>query len=210
MGLPALTARQKEVLDFISAQVQRHGYAPSMREIGERLGISSTNGVSDHLKALERKGYISREADKSRALRVARLGAGAAQTAPTLVPLLWRVAAVEPIVAEEQALGHFHMDPALLGTSKRVFMLKVAGDSMIEAGILDGDYVFVKRQAHAERGEVVVAMLDGEATVKRFERTADAVRLLPANARLRPMVIAHDALARLQILGVVAGIYRRL
>ena len=228
MPLEALTERQQEILDFISKEIQRNGYAPTIREIGEKLGIRSTNGVNDHLKALERKGYIRRQKDKSRTLRLARAPAvpalsavagGAANTdvvralMPSSnlvsVPILGRVAAGEPILAEEQALGRVQVDSFLIGTNKKVFALKVVGDSMIEDGIHDGDYLFVKKQSVAHPGEIVVAMIEGEATCKRYYPEGDRIRFQPANARLKPIYVTKDEFRETSILGVVVGVYRR-
>ncbi|MBI5498123.1 MAG: transcriptional repressor LexA [Deltaproteobacteria bacterium] len=217
-----LTDRQQEILDFIQHETMKNGYAPTIREIGERLGIRSTNGVNDHLKALERKGYIRRDKDKSRTLRLTRHpastppgadGAIRALTPPSpllSIPILGRVAAGEPILAEEQALGRVQVDSFFVGTTKKVFALKVVGDSMIEDGIHDGDYLFVKKQAHANKGEIVIAMIEGEATCKRFFPEGDRVRFQPANARLKPIYVSRDQFRETQILGVVCGVYRQV
>ncbi|MEW5854946.1 MAG: transcriptional repressor LexA [Myxococcota bacterium] len=215
-----LTERQQEILDFISRETNKNGYSPTIREIGERMGIRSTNGVNDHLKALERKGYLKREADKSRTLRVLKSGHGAVDAAPVRaltpqnnllsIPLLGRVAAGEPILAEEQALGRVHIDSFFIGTTKKVFALKVVGDSMIEDGIHDGDYLFVKKQPVAEAGDIVVAMIEGEATCKRYFPEGDRIRFQPANSRLRPIYVNRDDFRETSILGVVVGVYRQV
>jgi repressor LexA len=227
MAHEPLTERQQEVLDFIAKETERNGFSPTIREIGERLGIRSTNGVNDHLKALERKGFLTREKDKSRTLRLTRpvsspggrLPAAAARTDVVRsivpqsnlvsVPILGRVAAGEPILAEEQALGRVQVDSFLIGQSKKVFALKVVGDSMIEDGIHDGDYLFVKKQSVAHSGEIVVAMIEGEATCKRYFPEGDRIRFQPANARLRPIYVHKDEFRETSILGVVVGVYRR-
>jgi repressor LexA len=220
MPLDPLTERQQEILDFIGREIQKNGFPPTIREIGERLGIRSTNGVNDHLKALERKGYIRREKDKSRTLRLTRPQPGGAasdnvvraifpQNNLVTIPLLGRVAAGEPILAEEQAMGRVQVDSFFVGTSKKVFALKVVGDSMIEDGIHDGDYLFVKKQPSANKGEIVVAMIENEATCKRYYPEGDRIRFQPANARLKPIYVHRDQFRETQILGVVVGVYRR-
>ena len=167
-GKEPLTDRQKAVLDFIGCSIESRGYPPTLREIGEHMGIRSTNGVNDHLKALEKKGYLERENLKSRALRPISLE-GAGPTGHMIeVPLLGRVAAGEPILAIEQAEDTVKVDRFFLGASKEVFALKVKGDSMIEAGIYDGDFIFVRKQLSANKGDIVVAMINDEATVKYF------------------------------------------
>src|SRR5262249_2106770 len=125
------------------------------------------------------------------------------------IPLLGRVAAGEPILAEEQAMGRVQVDSFFVGTSKKVFALKVVGDSMIEDGIHDGDYLFVKKQPSANKGEIVVAMIENEATCKRYYPEGDRIRFQPANARLKPIYVHRDQFRETQILGVVVGVYRR-
>jgi len=215
-----LTDRQQEILDFIDRESAKNGYSPTIREIGERLGIRSTNGVNDHLKALERKGYIRREKDKSRTLRIlkpshhhgvdATVRALTPVTTTLSIPILGRVAAGEPILAEEQALGRVQVDSFFIGTTKKVFALKVVGDSMIDDGIHDGDYLFVKKQPHANKGDIVVAMIEGEATCKRFFPEGERVRFQPANARLKPIYVHRDQFRETSILGVVCGVYRQV
>src|ERR1700754_1387838 len=157
-GMEPLTDPQKQALDFISRYIMSRGYPPTLREIGEHMGIRSTNGVNDHLKALEKKGYLEREDLKSRALRpISTEGAGPTGNMVE-VPLLGRVAAGEPILAIEQAEDTVKVDRFFLGPSREVFALKVHGDSMIEAGIYHGDFIFVKKQLTANRGDIVVAM----------------------------------------------------
>ena len=203
-----LTDRQLEVLRFIANEIEERGYPPTIREIGEALDIASTNGVNDHLKALEKKGYLQRDPAKSRALiptSQARdvLGTGAdnvfslaarrdARRPSRLVeiPIVGRVAAGQPILAQEQLEGTVHVDSFFLGTTKKVYALRVQGDSMIGDGILSGDYIFVKKQLQADEGEIVVALIDDEATVKRVYFEGDRVRFQPSNpahgAHLRP------------------------
>ena len=156
----ALTARQQQALDFISYCLRERGYPPTLREIGEHMGIRSTNGVNDHLKALERKGYLEREELKSRALRPIDFEpAGQAE-----IPIVGRVAAGEPILAQEHVIDRVKVDRFFLGAvqAREVFGLVIQGNSMIEDGIHDGDYIFVRKQNTAEQGETVVCMVEGE------------------------------------------------
>ncbi len=215
--LPELTDRQREVFAFIQERIRAWGYPPTIREIGEELGIRSTNGVADHLKALKRKGYLTHEGMKSRTLRPTRTRSGGAIRAvlpsggPTVsIPLLGRVAAGQPILAEEQAEGTVVVDSFLVGDTKKLFALKVVGDSMIEDGILDGDYIFVRKRSHADAGEIVVVMIDNEATVKRFFPEGDRIRLQPANSAMQPIIVKAADFRETQILGVVVGVYRKI
>jgi repressor LexA len=208
-----LTDRQKAVLEFISRSIERRGYPPTLREIGEHMGIRSTNGVNDHLKALEKKGYLEREDLKSRALRPISMD-GAGPTGNVVeVPILGRVAAGEPILAVEQAEDTVKVDRFFLGPSsatREVFALKVKGDSMIEAGIFDGDFIFVKKQLTAHRGDIVVAMINDEATVKYFYPEGDQIVFKPANHRLQPIVVRKREWKSVNLIGLVVGVYRRL
>ena len=215
-GKEALTDRQKAVLDFISRSIEKRGYPPTLREIGEHMGIRSTNGVNDHLKALEKKGYLEREDLKSRALRpISPIHGGASEGAgPTgvmvEVPILGRVAAGEPILAVEDAEDTVKVDRFFLGATKEVFALKVKGDSMIEAGIFSGDYIFVRKQLTAQRGDIVVALIGDEATVKYYYPERDYVRFQPANAQMAPILVRATDFKPTMLLGVVVGVYRRL
>jgi repressor LexA len=217
-----LTERQEEILSFIKRSIVEQGYPPTIREIGEHFGIRSTNGVNDHLKALERKGYLMRGELKSRALsvvegaRMPRLSrrepaAQAANDDSIEVPVIGKVAAGEPILAQENITDHVRIDSMLLGESgKRVFALRVTGDSMIGDGIFDGDYIFVRKQLQAEAGEIVVAMIEDEATVKRFYPEGDRIRFQPSNPRLKPIYVNRDDFRETQIIGVVVGVYRKM
>jgi repressor LexA len=223
-----LTERQLEVLRFIARQIEDAGYPPTIREIGEALDIRSTNGVNDHLKALERKGYLTRDPVKSRALiptdharerlggqarsNVIPFSKGSPRPGPRLVeiPIVGRVAAGQPILAQERIEDTVQVDAFLLGTNKKVYGLRVQGDSMIGDGILTGDYVFVKKQLHADYGDIVVAMIDEEATVKRVYFEGDRVRFQPSNPRMAPIYVRESDFRPTMILGVVVGIYRKL
>jgi repressor LexA len=208
----ALTDRQQKVLDYISASIGERGYPPTLREIGEHMGIRSTNGVNDHLKALEKKGYLEREDLKSRALRPISLDGAGPTGAMVDVPILGRVAAGEPILAVEDAQDTVKVDRFFLGSNREVFALKVKGDSMIDAGIFDGDYIFVRKQLAAKKGDIVVAMIDNEATVKYFhpEPEKDQIVFLPANARFSPIVVRKREWKSVNLIGLVVGVYRRI
>jgi repressor LexA len=200
-----LTDRQKEILAFINRSIGERGYPPTLREIGKQFGIRSTNGVNDHLRALEKKGYLQREDMKSRALRpVDSVG----QTVE--IPILGRVAAGQPLLAVRNHEDTVRVDRFFVGQNREVFALRVKGDSMIEAGILDGDYVFVRKQLQASAGEIVVAMIEDEATVKRYYPEGDTIRFEPANSSLRPIVVRKRDWKSVNLLGVVIGIYRKM
>jgi repressor LexA len=220
-----LTERQEKILAFIKKSIQEQGYPPTIREIGEHFGIRSTNGVNDHLKALERKGYLLRGELKSRALSVIDGGRSPARLLRmsrrelsavgegevVQVPVVGKVAAGEPILAQENITDHVRIDSVLLGDGgRKVFALRVSGDSMIGDGILDGDYIFVRKQLQADPGEIVVAMIEDEATVKRFYPEGDRVRFQPSNPRLKPIYVSRDDFRETQIIGVVVGVYRKL
>src|SRR5579863_1685172 len=201
IGKPA-TLRQQSILQAIADFKSEHGYPPSVREIGERVGLSSSSTIHAHLKALERRGLISRDPTKPRALRSAM--APAAHNA-LVVPILGRVAAGVPITAQEDVEGEFLLPSGYVPRASDAFMLRVQGDSMVEAAILDGDLILVRPQRTAENGEIVVAMLDGEATVKRFYRESGRFRLQPENQTMAP-IYASDV----EIVGRVEAVVRRL
>jgi repressor LexA len=214
---PVLTERQRQALDYITECLHARGYPPTLREIGEHMGIRSTNGVNDHLKALERKGYLVREELKSRALRPVdysepRNAIGAANDERVEISIVGRVAAGEPILAEENVIDRVVVDRFFLGAvkAKEVFGLVVRGTSMIDDGIFDGDYIFVRKQSAAEPGEIVVALIEGEATCKRYFPEGDRVRLQPANSALEPIYIRREDFRSVDILGKVVGVYRRM
>ncbi|MGH3312181.1 MAG: transcriptional repressor LexA [Streptomyces sp.] len=207
-----LTDRQRRVIEVIRDSVQRRGYPPSMREIGQAVGLSSTSSVAHQLMALERKGFLRRDPHRPRAYEVR--GSDTPSTQPvadttgkpsaSYVPLVGRIAAGGPILAEESVEDVFPLPRQLVGDGD-LFVLKVVGDSMIEAAICDGDWVTVRRQPVAENGDIVAAMLDGEATVKRFKREDGHVWLLPHNVAYQP--IAGDEAT---ILGKVVAVLRRV
>jgi len=212
-----LTQRQREVLDYIQECIGQWGYPPTIREIGDHFGIRSTNGVADHLKVLKRKGYLTHEGMKSRTLRPTPAAAvGNAVRAllpagtPVAIPLLGRVAAGEPILAEEHAEGTVVVDSLLVGDGRKLFALKVVGESMIDDGILDGDYIFVRKRSHADPGDIVVVLIEDAATVKRYYPEGERVRLQPANASMQPIYVEAAEFKQIQIIGVVVGVYRRM
>lgn len=213
-----LTQRQKAVLDYICESIQDRGYPPTLREIGNHLGIKSTNGVNDHLRALERKGYLTREDMKSRTLRptdsflkqTGLLSGGANDADMVDIPILGRVAAGVPLEAIETPMDTVRIDRMLIGTRGEVFGLKVSGDSMIEAGIHDGDYVFVKKQIEAARGACIVALVGDEATCKYYYPEKQHIRLEPANSEMAPILIPRTDWRETSIMGVVVGVYRKL
>lgn len=213
--MQGLTKRQEQTLDFIRESIRGRGYPPTLREIGEHMGIRSTNGVNDHLRALERKGYLRREDMKSRALRLVE--DDAEQAAPegssedvVSIQVLGRVAAGLPIMADENVIDTVQVDRMMVKGGRDVFGLKVQGDSMIEAGILNGDYIFVRKQGAAERGDIVVALIGDEATVKYYHPEKDYVRFQPANAAMAPILVRASDFRSTMLLGKVVGVYRKL
>lgn len=264
MSSAELTPRQQNILDFVQEFQQSNGFPPSIREIGEFFGIRSTNGVSDHLRALERKGFLARTGHLSRSLQVVQSPPGASieprfvpegeedpgdadldaallgsreiarttSTGRTLsltrgklgphqrfspergqgvaIPMMGRVAAGQPIPAIEDAEDALVVDSYLLGGPGEVFGLRVVGQSMIDAGIFPGDFLFVRKRSTAQPGDIVVAMVDGEATVKRFFPEGDRIRLQPENAAMAPIYVNRADFRSVDLLGTVVGIYRKL
>jgi repressor LexA len=227
----ALTQRQRDILDFITASIVERGFPPTLREIGEHFKIRSTNGVNDHLKALEKKGHLRREDLKSRAMRPVLPGGGdvvpmrrgepsegeAREREPreidddlVEVAVIGKVAAGLPILAVENAADTVRIDRVLLGGHREVFGLRIVGESMIEDGILDGDYVFVKKTPAAKTGDIVVAMIEGEATVKRYFPEGDRIRFQPANSNMAPIIVRRAEFKSVDIIGIVVGVYRKL
>lgn len=209
-----LTQRQRKVLQVIRESVERMGYPPTMREIGEAVGLTSTSSVSYQLKTLQKKGFLRREVSRPRAVDV-RMPADtsnaadeaaerAAQPRPAFVPVLGRIAAGGPILAEQAVEDVFPLPRELVGTGT-LFLLKVVGDSMVDAAIADGDWVVVRQQPDAVNGDIVAAMIDGEATVKTYKRKDGHVWLLPQNEAYAP--IPGDAAL---LLGRVVTVLRKL
>src|SRR3954452_14496385 len=211
--MQGLTKRQAQTLDFIRQSIEERGYPPTLREIGESMGIRSTNGVNDHLRALERKGYLRREAMKSRALRLVSREpepTPGSDDASLEVQVLGRVAAGLPLLAEENVVDTVRIDRMLVRGGRDVFGLRVQGDSMINAGILNGDYIFIRKQASADRGEIVVALIGDEATVKYYYPEKDYLRFQPANKTMAPILVRASDFRPTMLLGVVVGVFRRL
>ena len=205
-----LTPRQRKVLEVIQASVERRGYPPSMREIGEAVGLTSTSSVAHQLASLERKGFLRRDANRPRAVEVKvpaphdATGERDDRPAPTYVPVVGRIAAGGPILAEQVVEDVFPLPRQLVGDGQ-LFLLQVKGDSMIDAAIADGDWVVVRQQPTADNGDIVAAMLDSEATVKTFQRKKGKVWLLPHNADYSPIDGDHAT-----ILGRVTAVLRRV
>ena len=203
-----LTDRQREILDLIRTTVAQRGYPPSVREIGDAVGLSSPSTVHSHLSSLAEAGFIRRDPSKPRAIEVVDDDGATpiSRAAVRDVPLVGHIAAGSPILAEEDIEEVYPLPTELVGTDP-VFMLRIRGDSMIDVGIYDRDYVVVQKQATARNGDIVAALVeDEEATVKRFERTATGVTLHPANEAYEPMVFSKDV----AILGIVVAVLRRL
>ncbi|HEY7601533.1 MAG TPA: transcriptional repressor LexA [Methylomirabilota bacterium] len=202
-----LTQRQQEVLDFIQTFSEAHGVPPTVREIGGRFRVTP-RAAFDHLRALERKGYLRRRSTEGRTSRALTLAVPA--RAAREVPILGRIAAGAPLLAEENREGTLPLDPGWVGgRGDEVFGLRVHGESMINAHIVEGDLVLVRRQDHAQAGDIVVALVDGEATVKRFGREPHAVVLKPEHPTMAPIVV-REGEKDVRILGKVVGLVRGL
>ena len=199
-----ISSKQQQILEVIQSAIKVKGYPPSVREIGEAVGLKSPSTVHMHLNKLEQIGAIRRESEKNRAIDV--VGSSSLRDAPmTLVPLIGRVTAGQPVLATENIEDTYPFPTDLVG-QENVFMLKVDGESMIQAGIFDGDYLIVRDQDSARNGDIVVALVDGEeATVKRFFHEKDRVRLQPENDRMDP-IYTRDV----SVLGKVIGVYRKM
>ncbi|MYL38141.1 transcriptional repressor LexA [Halobacillus litoralis] len=201
-----LSKRQQEILDFIKEQVLLKGYPPSVREIGQSVGLASSSTVHGHLSRLEKKGYIRRDPTKPRAIEVIELEEDHSipRGEATYAPVIGKVTAGSPITAVENIEEYVPLPDTLAGSEENTFVLIVQGESMIEAGILDGDMVIVRQQQTAQNGDIVVAMTEEEeATVKRFFKEKNHIRLQPENATMEPIIL-NDV----SILGRVVGLYR--
>lgn len=209
-----LNKRERAILKFIEKQINEKGYPPSVREIGKAVGLSSTATVHGYLAKLTKKGYIKKEDQKGRTLRVLKGGlADNEKPSPKPlyngrelvdVPVIGKITAGAPILAVENVTDTFPIPIDFVGNSES-FMLTVRGESMIEAGILDGDYILVKRQNSAKNGQIVVALIEDEATVKTFYKEKDYIRLQPENSTMDPIIVPDC-----KILGVVGGVFRKL
>lgn len=209
-----LNKREKAILKFIEKQMEKVGYAPSVREIGKAVGLKSTATVHGYLSKLEQKGYIKKENQKGRTLRLLKGGSENKKQEKIKevysskelveVPVIGKITAGAPILAVENVTDTFPIPVDFVGNSES-FMLVVRGESMIEAGILDGDYILVKRQNTANNGEIVVALIEDEATVKTFYKEKDHIRLQPENSTMDPIIVPDC-----KILGKVAGVFRKM
>lgn len=198
--------RQIEILKFIHTRVTEKGYPPTVREIGEAVQLSSTSTVHGHLSRLEKKGLILRDPTKPRAIELTASGLEKIDVQPAFIPMLGVVTAGEPILAVEDASDFFPIPPDLANSTGSLFMLTIRGESMINAGILDGDQVIVRKQQSAQNGDIVIAMTDeDEATCKRFYKEKNYIRLQPENDYLEPIILPD-----VTILGLVVGLYRHL
>ena len=202
MATIELTNRQQQIMDFIQQHLQDKGYPPSVREIGKAVGLSSSSSVHSHLEILEKKKLIRRDAAKPRAMEITK-SKSPSSTAVSL-PVVGEIAAGQPVIAEENIESYMPL-PAELVRGDESFILKVKGNSMIDAGIFDGDYIVVRQQAMAQNGQVVVALLEDEATVKTFYKEKDHIRLQPQNSSMQPIRIKNPS-----ILGIVVAVLRRL
>ena len=217
-----LTTRQKQILEHVTRSIQKEGYPPSIREIGQALGIKSPRGVVGHLEALQKKGYIERERG-ARTIRIksslegrfpTRLrsvpGTGWSQVRARLenVPILGAIAAGSPILAQENIDEYLYVDERFVG-GKNVFALKIKGESMIGAGILNGDYVLIRQQPKVDDGEIAAILLDDEATVKRVHCKKGLLRLISENPAIKPIEVKENE-KRIQILGKVVGVMRKM
>lgn len=209
-----INKRERAILDYIEKQSQVNGYPPSVREIGKAVGLKSTATVHGYLAKLEEKGYIKKESQKGRTLKLLKGSSGKATTESRKdfytgremvdVPVIGKITAGAPILAVENITDTFPIPIDFVGNSES-FMLTVRGESMIEAGILDGDYILVKKQDTAMNGEIVVALIEDEATVKTFYKEKDHIRLQPENSTMDPIIVPDC-----KILGKVAGVFRKM
>lgn len=198
-----LTQRQQAVLDFIKRHNDKNGVPPTVREIAAGMGFRSTNGVVDHVKALIKHGYLDKIPNRSRGIRLA----GSPEVG---IPILGRIAAGQPIFADQHVEGWFDANLVGLRDADDRFVLRVEGDSMVGAGIMAGDLIIVHRNREPLNGQIVAALIDDEATVKRFAREGEDVVLHPENTAYEPIVVRKNDSARLIILGVVTGVFRKL
>lgn len=212
-----INKREKAILKYVEKQILTNGYPPSVREIGKAVGLSSTATVHGYLAKLEEKGYLKKEDKKGRTLKLLKGGNGEpisnnknqgkdfyTQREMVEVPVIGKITAGEPILAVENVMDTFPIPIDFVGNSE-AFMLKVRGESMIEAGILDGDNILVKKQNTARNGEIVVALIGDEATVKTFYKEKDHIRLQPENSSMDPIIVPNC-----EILGKVAGVFRKM
>lgn len=204
MAQGKITPKQKEILEYIKSCITKKGYPPSVREICEAVDLKSTSSVHSHLETLEKNGYIHRDPTKPRTIEILDDRFGLSRREMTNVPLIGTIAAGEPILAQENIESYFPFPVELL-PNEPTFMLRVKGESMIKAGIYNGDHIMVKQQNYARNGEIVVALVDDSATVKRFFKENGHYRLQPENDALEPIILDH-----VEVLGVVIGLIRMM
>lgn len=197
-----ISAKQLEILEYIKSQILERGFPPAVRDICEAVNLKSTSSVHSHLETLEKNGYIRRDPTKPRAIEILDDSFNIIRREMVNVPIIGRVAAGEPILAEQNIENYFPI-PMEFMPNKQTFMLKVKGESMINAGILDGDYVLVEEQGTADNGEMVVALIEDGATVKTFYREEGVIRLQPENDTMDPIIVSDCT-----ILGKVIGVFR--
>ena len=202
MAQGKITAKQEEILEYIKSQILERGFPPSVRDICEAVHLKSTSSVNSHLETLEKNGYIRRDPTKPRAIEILDDSFNFNRREMVNVPVIGHVTAGEPLLAEQNIENYFPI-PMEYMPNKQTFMLKVHGESMINAGILDGDFVLVEQSAVADNGDIVVALLEDSATVKRFYKEEGIFRLQPENDALEPIIVRY-----LQIMGKVIGVFR--
>lgn len=207
---PKLTDRQQEILTFIQQYLELNGYPPTLREIGKKFDISSTFGVKRHLDALVKKGYLNIESHQSRALSIVDSISNKIEKFSEKIfeiPIVGRVAAGYPIFAEENIEGNLVIDPSFVDNKSNCFALKVRGDSMLNAGIFEGDTVIVNPQTNIQNGEIIVALIGDEATLKRFEQKNDKIHLIPENDNYQTIIL--NKREDFSIVGKVVGVFRQ-
>lgn len=202
-----LTEKQEKILDFISTFTAENGYPPTIREIGENFGINSTNGVNDHLIALERKGYLRRGKDKSRALEVIGMSDNSPRNNIKAIPVVGNIAAGAPIVAEQNIETYLNIDQAMFG-KKDTFAVRVKGTSMIGDGIIDGDYAVLVSDRVPNEKEIYAVLLDNDVTLKRVKREKDLIKLIPSNPAMQPLTVDVRDGVNVSIIGRMVGLVR--
>jgi repressor LexA len=200
---PTLTYRQKQILDYIKEKISQSGYPPSVREIGQAVGLRSSSTVYNHLLQLEQKGYLKKDPTKPRAISPVDGDSELQKSESIFLPVVGNVAAGSPILAEQNIEEYLPLPAEFIGSGSH-FILRVKGDSMIDAGILDGDYLIVKQQHQANNGEIVVAIIEDEATVKRFYQRDEGIELRPENPAMSPIIVNEARIA-----GKAAGLIRK-
>jgi len=202
-----LTEKQEKILDYISKFVEDNGYPPTLREIGQHFGIASTNGVNDHLLAIEKKGYIRRGKDKSRAIDVLTLSDNSTRSNIRAIPVVGDIAAGTPITAQENIEKYLNVDQELF-SKKDTFAVKIKGSSMIGDGIIDGDYAILISDRVPNQQDIYAVLIDDEVTLKRVEKNSDGLKLLPSNPDMQPILINADEGKNVSVIGKMVGLVR--